>query len=1595
MWKKSSFFLFLLFFLMLSSEFCRINLISQENRINIQFEQAEENRAFHAQATVSNISIRFDLPSALSDNYLFEHEDEYLITGSEEYGQLFDTYKQDGTYLYYLVFIDGSSASYPSFPTTSVRTWYIHYYTSIPISYLGELQITYRTRYARNGLSTLSYTYDTEYNLSSDYILNERIYLEIEAVYTWTYTDDSGDYIDKYRIRTYVYGIKNNGDKITLNSTDTGDINGNDPDHKNYPTKLYLDVDLVKIQTHYISNNVVPEHEVLDNGNVVHKIEFFIPVSGTVVTFLDLPDDWSFYSSTPIVDFDSDSNSFTAVVYGFYQIWFVSYDPWNYDEYRLSRIAYHTSRGDTLPFDSFHTYYAESPNRLIQYAPDVNDEDLVAWFRFNEGSGTTTTDWKQGIEGTLYGSPSWVTGYIGKAIEFDGSDDYVKVSEISDLPTSSQSRSIEVWFYPNTHNQGILVFWGASGVSNEACGLRLYSSGTDYGIRWYFWGNDIAVETGNLAKKWNHVVATYDISTGERRIYLNGKLIGTDYPTAPDTASSALYIGSRCGYIEFFDGIIDEVRIYKRALTPEEIWWHYALVFYFDGLRDVMGREPYTSSITGISQGIFGYCSEFDGEDDVIAYYMDWAVASLGGGTYIGIGYQRIPTKYGGGGNDYMTFFERKGNPYEILFMNWYSSAGNYHGTLRDYTGGAWRIADTYFARNKDGWFFTLGMINSEQIYVSITDFSNKPSNTKDIDFPSQPVPESEFTSLIFEVGKSTWYNRYAYGYIDEVIVLREPLSQEMLDKIYHIAEKYIGGYYTDESFRATWDAETDSPETSHGFSEDFSDISDIEYTSGSDLSTDGDVAKWHIPSGDPSNWWLIFTDMDWINPNTYPFIEIRLKFDTSATSNKPSLYVSVDLDGDGTEDTYEIYYFDFYTSWTIWRKNLKEWLIERGVTVSSTTRIKLKFKWWRQQDCYLDWYLDWLRVYKIEGYDNYYWQVDSHSWVSSIGGVIIIHDTFSSDSYYERTGQVFNPDITIDENLFVTFRCKVNNPDIAHFAILFRIYDGSTYYWRGYDVFSDDWETVVYNFQSTYYGMKLTAIYFAVSENSKSESGEALAYLDYIRIGYLQEQVQDAEWIPMYDSLFEFPVHKYIWLNTTDIWGNQLVYEPLSYTPFIDKILPVYSWKFHNGLDDQFIHINITNGNYWWSEWLAPKETAEYILYPDTYTLKVTYTNGSYFTTQLSVSTDYFWMLQGNVLSDVLGNIAEVLDKVDEMGENITNVNSTIHNQIININTTITNWNSDINSTVVNVYINLNNVNSSISDLIINNQMLINNMYSTMNQSFLNIDVRMYNNFTQISGQILSVNNTVLNVNSTVHWQMNQISTQITNVQTNMTTQFNWVFTNITNVNATLYAQTVAISADINNMWSDMNASFVDMDIRLYNNFTKIDTYLVDVNNTIYVINSTINNMNNTLTVQITNLQTNITYQFNHILANITNVNSTILQSVSYIQTDLKHVKDNTDAAIGAGTRAYQESIKNREALYDSIKLILIALAAVGGMTFIVVQRKTVAKEKVAFRKKKKEYETVLDKYRKQLKKQKEKYEKEKKKLYEKLRKKSIKAWA
>jgi hypothetical protein len=207
---------------------------------------------------------------------------------------------------------------------------------------------------------------------------------------------------------------------------------------------------------------------------------------------------------------------------------------------------------------------------------------LVGSWSFDEGTGTSVHDSSgNGNNGTLMNAPVWSTGKYGDALTFDGIYDYVEIPHNETL--TSSNFTIEAWIYLSSD----VVGTQARKVSKQETISKSYSFdifGNGYGGST---GNQLLLSIGNGANWWNflsathlsnqtwyHVAGTHEGTTS--KIYIDGQLDKngtTSTQTANNTGVLTIGCQKQTGTNAsfFFNGTIDEVEIYNRALSQQEI----------------------------------------------------------------------------------------------------------------------------------------------------------------------------------------------------------------------------------------------------------------------------------------------------------------------------------------------------------------------------------------------------------------------------------------------------------------------------------------------------------------------------------------------------------------------------------------------------------------------------------------------------------------------------------------------------------------------------------------------------------------------------------------------------------------------------------------------------------------------------------------------------------------------------------------------------------------------------------------------------------------------------------------------------------------
>jgi len=206
-----------------------------------------------------------------------------------------------------------------------------------------------------------------------------------------------------------------------------------------------------------------------------------------------------------------------------------------------------------------------------------NPSDLVARWKFDEGSGTTAGDSSgNGNTGTLVNGPAWTTGIISGAVSFDGTDDFVSVAD--NLLRDNLSLTLAMWI--RTTASGILfAYQNAAYPSSSTNGVPALYVGTDGKLRGEFWMGAVSPIASALSVsdgRWHHVAVTGNTNT--QTLYLDGQPAGTLSGQINHLDMSKNQVGTGWGGWpglgsgwQFFRGSIDDVRIYSRALTQAEI----------------------------------------------------------------------------------------------------------------------------------------------------------------------------------------------------------------------------------------------------------------------------------------------------------------------------------------------------------------------------------------------------------------------------------------------------------------------------------------------------------------------------------------------------------------------------------------------------------------------------------------------------------------------------------------------------------------------------------------------------------------------------------------------------------------------------------------------------------------------------------------------------------------------------------------------------------------------------------------------------------------------------------------------------------------
>jgi len=229
---------------------------------------------------------------------------------------------------------------------------------------------------------------------------------------------------------------------------------------------------------------------------------------------------------------------------------------------------------------------------------DTAASSLVGWWKMDEGSGFSAFDSSgnnnTGVLTNMDASSDWVAGKVGKALDFDGSNDYISVANSSSINITGSQITVSAWVNFRTANSHDYILekgqnggnaqyyfwyayqWGSCPGGTNNCLVSGYYDGSTYRDYMYNWTP--------LTNRWYHLAWAADGSNV--RIYIDGVMISEQTQTGSlQSIAYPLFFGSSRNLINHMDGKIDHVKLFNRALTGAEVAWEYnqgAPIYHWD-----------------------------------------------------------------------------------------------------------------------------------------------------------------------------------------------------------------------------------------------------------------------------------------------------------------------------------------------------------------------------------------------------------------------------------------------------------------------------------------------------------------------------------------------------------------------------------------------------------------------------------------------------------------------------------------------------------------------------------------------------------------------------------------------------------------------------------------------------------------------------------------------------------------------------------------------------------------------------------------------------------------------------------------------------
>jgi hypothetical protein len=453
------------------------------------------------------------------------------------------------------------------------------------------------------------------------------------------------------------------------------------------------------------------------------------------------------------------------------------------------------------------THLGPSGKTCSQDPASCMDYGLTGSWNMDEGAGTMAYDSSDNSnDGTLTGGPVWTADSSplaggGGSLKFDGVDDYVSVDNDASLkPTSAIA--ISAWIKCDNPSSGTFRYIIDQDSPNySGKGYSLYFS-TNNSL--YFTTRSTAANVssilGTVDGNWHFLVATWDGTN--QKVYLNGVLKDTDPRTSNieyRTDNYPFTVGTKSQSSDFyFNGSIDEVRIYNRAVSAEEVRYHYnkggpvaewkfdegsGQTAFDESFNNNDGTLGGTSAVEASDptwvEGKYGGALSFDGSND----YVDCGSGgSLNDITIKTIGVWIYPVGWGESG--YGRIVNKTNVLSENGFIVYLNDDYNNVWFWQDFSTavGKWKTPDNSIVLNN--WYHVVVVYDSSSVANNAKIYLNGVSQNITRMDPEGTVV-SDATSNI-NIGARASTNRFFNGSIDSVRIYNYARTAEQIQIDYN-----------------------------------------------------------------------------------------------------------------------------------------------------------------------------------------------------------------------------------------------------------------------------------------------------------------------------------------------------------------------------------------------------------------------------------------------------------------------------------------------------------------------------------------------------------------------------------------------------------------------------------------------------------------------------------------------------------------------------------------------------------------------------------------------------------------------------------------